>query len=92
MMGVQVKECAGMVKDHAWIHDVHKEIAEELRPVAASRLLDLVLDNAKANRSAMRMLEEIYPRWIMVGCNAHALNLLLKVLATDSWCPGTAKV
>jgi hypothetical protein len=56
MMGMQAKECAGLVKDAAWIHDVYKEIAEELRPGAASQLHGLVICNAKANRSAMRML------------------------------------
>jgi hypothetical protein len=42
-----------------------------------------IMDNTKANRSAMRRLEETYPTWICLGCNAHALNLLMKDLAPD---------
>lgn len=44
------------------------------------RVAGWVLDNTKANWSAMKSLNEPdkHPKWIMRGCFAHALNLLMK--------------
>jgi hypothetical protein len=42
------------------------------------RLVGWVLDNTKANWRAMLKLEEEHPKWIMRGCFAHSIALLMK--------------
>ncbi len=49
-------------------------------------LLGAIMDNAPANRSAMRLLEVKMPTWIAIGCIAHALNLLFKDWANEAKC------
>jgi hypothetical protein len=42
------------------------------------RLVGWVVDNTKANWRAMLMLQEERPAWIMRGCFAHSIALLMK--------------
>jgi hypothetical protein len=42
------------------------------------KLVGWVLDNTKANWRAMLQITEKHPQWIMRGCFAHGLNLLMK--------------
>jgi hypothetical protein len=53
------------------------------------RLCGWVIDNTKANWSAMLELEKEYPKWIMRGCFCHGLNLLMKDFAKAKRFPGS---
>jgi hypothetical protein len=46
-----------------------------------SRFCGWVLDNTKANWKAMLSIEEEHPAWIMRGCFAHGVALLMKDFA-----------
>lgn len=38
------------------------------------------MDNTKANRAALELLRKVEPEWLLLGCQAHALSLLIKDL------------
>jgi hypothetical protein len=95
LLHAQVVECGGTKKDADWIFSTHVALAEEIapsQPGGADNLLGVVMDNTKANRSALKKLKDKFPRWLTLGCNAHALNLIFKDLANESRCEGTARV
>lgn len=49
-------------------------------------LAGVVVDNTKANRNAVVLLEERNPTWIALGCQAYALNWLFKEYAHKDSC------
>ena len=61
------------------IKDLHLEMAKEVTRGDWTKILGVVMDNPKANRKALRLLQEEHPSWICLGCQAHSLNLLCKV-------------
>lgn len=58
--------------------DLHEKLAAEVTKNQLSKLLGVVMDNTKANRAAGVIMNERHPEWLVVGCYAHALSLLLK--------------
>jgi hypothetical protein len=76
----QVIKAAGVRKDADWIATTHLEAADDLmRGLEANAdLAGILMDNTSANVKAMQLLQEARPNWIYVGCQAHALSLLLK--------------
>ena len=72
---------AGVSKDAAWVVQLHEDMAAELTEGDMDRLLGVVLDNTATNVSALRTMEQLHPRWVGLGCQAHALALLIKDLA-----------
>jgi 6-phosphogluconate dehydrogenase (decarboxylating) len=56
-----------------------------------SRFCGWVLDNTKANWKAMLSMEQDYPTWIMRGCFAHGLALLVKDFAQPKVGRGAAE-
>jgi hypothetical protein len=78
---LQVIKAGGVVKDAAWIAGVHEEIVQDAVKVlggSPSRFVGFIMDNTAANRAAMRTLKEAHPTWLLLGCSAHALALLVK--------------
>lgn len=68
-------------KDAATIAETHIKWAEQLTGGDMKKLLGIIMDNTKANRNAMVILEELQPYWLLLGCVAHGLNVLCKDLA-----------
>ena len=48
---------------------------------ACLQILGYVLDNTKANRAALTLLEQFCPQWIVLGCTAHSIALVFKDFA-----------
>jgi hypothetical protein len=102
----QVVTTHGFKKDATWIADLHERMAadllksiapeeystEDLDRDMAEKILGVVLDNPRANRNALEMLEARHTTWICLGCQAHALSLLVKDLANPDKCPELAKL
>jgi hypothetical protein len=82
----------GVMKDKAWIRNLHNELADELTDGNPRKLLGAIMDNTKANCGAMEQLENDHPYWLVLGCQSHAFNLLIKDLANEQKCPWAAKV
>lgn len=81
-----------MTKDIPWIVDLHNDLAKELTDNQPRMLLGVVMDNTKANSGAMDKLQEEHPYWMVLGCQSHAFNLLIKDLANEQKSPWSAKV
>jgi hypothetical protein len=89
----KVEDTSGHKKTGEDIAAMHNEWAAELTKGDLAKILGVVLDNPKANRKALRLLQEEHPMWICLGCQAHALNLLCKDLAnTKGASKGTAAI
>eukprot|EP00955_Chlamydomonas_euryale_P082987 363789-Chlamydomonas_euryale.AAC.11 len=74
---------------------LHPDISKELEPNDISRIMALVTDSASANSNGMKILEEEFPHLILIPCQAHALNLLIKDVAGQGStikCKWTAQV
>ena len=56
----------------------HVELAMDVTSGNPERLVGVIMDNTKANLSALKQLQE---RWLCLGCFAHGLALLIKDLA-----------
>jgi hypothetical protein len=70
-----------MRKDSAAIAQFLETAAASLvgvTEIELERLVGWVLDNTRSNWRAMLTLQEKHPKWIMRGCFAHGLNLLMK--------------
>jgi hypothetical protein len=103
---LQVVRTQGFKKDAQWIADLHEQLAEDLLASVApedydaeslqqdmkEKILGVVLDNPRANRNALEMLEAKHSTWICIGCQAHALSLLIKDLGNPKKCPELAKL
>jgi hypothetical protein len=92
--GAALSNIIALVPDRAYFHDAinctsMREDAEAIATFladAAKGLVDgdldwlvgWVLDKTKANCRAMLTLQERFPKWIMCGCFAHGLALLMK--------------
>jgi hypothetical protein len=79
----QVIRAAGLVKDAQWIAGMHEAAADELTKGRPWLLLGVLMDNTKANLSAMRILQERHPNWVLLGRQGHGLLLLLKDFANS---------
>ncbi|KAJ9512348.1 hypothetical protein QJQ45_012875 [Haematococcus lacustris] len=80
---LRVVDVSGKRKDAEAIMDLHLEVVEELRKELAVEkvtCLGFIMDNTAPNLKAMRMLQQHTPTVIAIGCSAHALNLLCKIL------------
>jgi hypothetical protein len=66
-----------MRKDVEAIATFLADAAKGLVDEDLDRLVGWVLDNTKANCRAMLTLQERFPKWIMRGCFAHGLALLM---------------
>jgi hypothetical protein len=75
---VEALNCSELRKDGAAIAGVLQKQAEVMCAGKTSRLAGWILDNTKANWSAMQLLQEDHPEWIMRGCLAHGLSLAMK--------------
>jgi hypothetical protein len=74
------------VKDAKWIFDLHvKAILEQLAGRPEEDFLGLIIDNTKANRNALSLLQKRFPRAILLGCADHGLDLVLKVGRCSLW-------
>jgi hypothetical protein len=80
----------GVVKNAQWIVEQHVALAEEVTGGKPALLIGFLMDNTKANRKAEGMLEEHEPRWLSIGCHAHALSLLIKDQADPKKTTATA--
>ncbi|KAJ9511011.1 hypothetical protein QJQ45_002810 [Haematococcus lacustris] len=81
---LRVVDVSGKRKDAEAIMDLHLEVVEELRKELAVEkvtCLSFIMDNTAPNLKAMRMLQQHTPTVIAIGCSAHALNLLCKILS-----------
>ncbi|KAJ9509715.1 hypothetical protein QJQ45_011288 [Haematococcus lacustris] len=81
---LRVVDVSGKRKDAEAIMDLHLEVVEELRKeLAVEKVTSLgfIMDNTAPNLKAMRMLQQHTPTVIAIGCSAHALNLLCKILS-----------
>lgn len=59
---------------------MHKDLIAELAAKAGEdKLSAMVMDNCKVNRAACKLLEKAFPKIMFLGCQVHALNLLVKV-------------
>jgi hypothetical protein len=70
--------CSDMRKDGEGIAALLEAKAKEMTDGNPVRLAGWVLDNTKANWSAMQQLQGQYPEWVMRGCLAHGLSLAMK--------------
>jgi hypothetical protein len=79
---------------------IHEEMAMEVTNGNLAAINGVVMDNPKANRKACLILEERHITWVCIGCQAHSLNLGIKVrirfnlrresirgYRMNSWCP-----
>lgn len=73
--------CSEMRKDGSSIAALLDEQATLMTGGDPSRLAGWLLDNTKANWTAMMLLQDKYPEWIMRGCLAHGLSLAMKDFA-----------
>jgi hypothetical protein len=89
---LQVVQAKGVTKDIPWIVELHNELADEVTDGNLRRLLGVVMDNTKANCGAMDQLQQQHPSWLVLGCQSHGFNLLIKDLANELKCPWSAKV
>lgn len=92
---IKVATAAGAVKDSPWIAKEHLAWAKEVGGKEEGweqRILGVVMDNTKANRGALASMKALHPQWLLLGCQAHALALLIKDLANPDRCTWTAKV
>jgi hypothetical protein len=74
--------CSGMREDGEGIAALLGEQAKQMTDGNPVRLTGWVLDNTKANCSAMQQLQRQYPEWVMRGCFAHGLSLAMKDFTT----------
>jgi hypothetical protein len=74
--------CTSMRKDVEAIATFLADAAKGLVDEDLDRLVGWVLDNTKANCRAMLTLQERFPKWIMRGCFAHGMALLMNDLGT----------
>jgi hypothetical protein len=75
--------CSTMRKDSVAIAQFLETAAASLvrsTELELERLVGWVLDNTKSIWRAMLTLQKEHPKWIMRGCSAHGLNLLMKEL------------
>jgi hypothetical protein len=70
--------CSDMRKDGEGIAALLEAKAKEMTAGNPVRLAGWMLDNTKANWSAMQQLQEQYPEWVIRGCLAHGLSLAMK--------------
>lgn len=89
---IKAIDTSGKKKTGVAIKDMHLEMAQEVTQGDPAKILGVVMDNPKANRLALKLLQDAHPTWICLGCQAHALNLLCKDLITEKFCPGTSAV
>lgn len=54
------------------------QLADEVTGGKPETVLGYIMDNTKANRNAMILLEERDPQKMAFGCHAHGFNLLFK--------------
>jgi len=45
-----------------------------------AQALGFVMDNTKTNRAALKLLLKHCPQWICLGCTAHSIALIFKVV------------
>jgi hypothetical protein len=91
----QVINASGAVKNTQYIAGTLKDFAAELVGDSGSpneRVLGVCMDNTKANLAACRLLEQEYPCWVALGCQAHGLDLSLKDLSKEKHNTWTAGV
>jgi hypothetical protein len=70
--------CSDMRKDGESIAALLEDQAKQMTGGKPERLAGWLLDNTKANWSAMQHLQRQYPEWVMRGCLAHGLSLAMK--------------
>lgn len=77
----------------------HQKVAFPVSCLQPERLLGTIQDNTSTNVAAMRIMDELQPRWLNLGCHAHALDLVLKSLCKqkegkdkETFCRGVAEV
>ncbi|KAG5184696.1 hypothetical protein JKP88DRAFT_277082 [Tribonema minus] len=77
---VTTEPARGVCKNAEWIEELHMRWAKKVTRGNLDRLLGMVMDNTKANRKALDLMKQKHPTWLLLGCQAHALALLIKDL------------
>ena len=84
---------------HTHTH-AHTHAHTHTRAHTHTQVLGFVMDNTKTNRAALSQLQQYCPRWIVLGCSAHAIALIFKDLckaagkraSSAEKCPGVKRV
>lgn len=69
-----------MAKDADWIKGLHIAIIKALSGGNMQLCRGVHMDNTKANRKAMTLMEEEYPWMVNLGCAGHGISLSIKDL------------
>jgi hypothetical protein len=89
-----VRNCSGTRQDAQGIALLLSEVGcevmggKEHAPIFAG----WTLDNTRANRAAMSLLEVEHPSWVCVGCSAHGVHLAMKDFCKHSFSRGRTTV
>lgn len=70
--------CSDLRKDGLGIANLLEEQALAMTAGDPKRFVGFILDNTKANWTAMQILETRHTYWIMRGCIGHGLSLAMK--------------
>ncbi|KAL6745694.1 hypothetical protein V8C86DRAFT_1693043 [Haematococcus lacustris] len=74
---IKVVDVSGKRKDAVAIKDQHLEVLEELSKElelqggGEMKCLGIIMDNTAANMKALRLIQEVMPTIIVIGCSAH---------------------
>ena len=70
----------GEIKNAQWIAETCLNIHDDIQAAMGSgaRCSGFIMDNTRANRNAMALMEAAQPQMCCIGCAAHALSLLMK--------------
>lgn len=67
-------------KNAEGIASILERMAAEMAGDEPDKLIGWLLDNTKANWSAMKQMQLRHPKWLLRGCLAHSMNVLIKDL------------
>ena len=77
---LQAITAAGVTKDAEWIKDLHVAFIKALSGGNMHLCRGVHMDNTKANRKAMMLMEEKFTWMVNLGCAGHGLSLSIKDL------------
>lgn len=76
---IKVIPVSGVRKNATYIASLHVEVTDELSGRFPGTCAGWVMDNTSANHLGFVKMQLINPKWILVGCAAHRLALIVKV-------------
>jgi len=80
LLVLQAVTAAGVTKDAEWIKGLHIAAIKAMAGGNMQLCRGVHMDNTKANRKAMRLMEEEFPTMVNLGCAGHGLSLGIKDL------------